>query len=98
MVLRMVPRLLWNRLLHGRALDILVTHSPSWGVMDRQDPTHQGFRALRWLVRVFKPAYHFHGHIHVGNGEDKQSAFHGTKVINSVGAVVEELELDGRIR
>ncbi len=95
MVLRMLPRFIWNRLRHGRAMDILVTHSPSWDVMDRLDPAHQGFRAFRWLVRVFKPAYHFHGHIHIATGEERQCVFYETKVINTVGAVVTELELNG---
>lgn len=95
LVLRMLPKLLLNIIRHGRALDILVSHSPSWGVMDRPDPAHQGFRALRWLVSIFKPKYHFHGHIHIDTSESRKTQFHDTQVINSVGALVTELDLHG---
>lgn len=63
--LSMVPRLLWNRLVHGRYLDILMTHSPAFGLGDRPDRAHVGFKAYRWLIETFKPRYHIHGHIHV---------------------------------
>jgi Icc-related predicted phosphoesterase len=97
LVMRMVPRLLVNMLRYGRALDILVTHSPARGIQDREDRAHRGFRALRWMIRVFKPAYHFHGHIHLDNNVDRETLFEGTKVVNSFGAGVTELELDGRL-
>src|SRR5699024_367537 len=39
-MIRMAPRLIWNRLRYGRALDVLVTHSPPRDVGDREDPAH----------------------------------------------------------
>lgn len=63
-VLGLTPRLLLNRLLYGRYLDIFVTHAPPWGVHDKPDLPHRGIKAFRWLLRVFRPPYHFHGHIH----------------------------------
>lgn len=63
-ILRMAPRLLWNERRYGRALDILVTHSPPRGLGDREDEAHQGFQAIRTFLDRFKPAYHVHGHIH----------------------------------
>jgi len=65
MIGRMTPRLLWNRLRHGRALDVLVTHSPPRDVNDRDDKAHRGFKALRSFLRWFRPAYHLHGHVHL---------------------------------
>lgn len=65
MILKMTPRLLWNRLRHGRSLDILVSHSPPRHVGDRDDVAHQGFTAMRRFLRWFKPQYQVHGHIHL---------------------------------
>lgn len=87
LVLEMLPRLLWNRVRHGRALDVLVTHSPPWGVGDADDPAHQGFKALRWLLKVAQPRYHFHGHIHVySNTTPTIHRFGKTIVINTYGS------------
>ena len=39
---RLTPQLLWNRQRYGRYLDVLVTHSPPFGVHDRPDLPHYG--------------------------------------------------------
>ena len=65
MVLQLVPSLILNKIRYGRFLDIFVTHAPPRGIHDCQDPAHRGVNAFKWLIRVFKPAYHLHGHIHV---------------------------------
>jgi Icc-related predicted phosphoesterase len=83
-ILPLIPRLLFNRLRYGRALDILVTHAAPWGIHDKQDWTHQGIHAFRWLLDVFQPAYHFHGHIHLyGADVHQQTTYKHTHVINS---------------
>jgi Icc-related predicted phosphoesterase len=61
---RLLPKLLFNRIQYGRALDILISHSPAFGIHDDTDPAHHGLKALNWLIRVAKPRYHFHGHTH----------------------------------
>jgi Icc-related predicted phosphoesterase len=92
-VLGMVPRLLINRLVYGRYLDLLITHSPPNGVHDRDDIAHQGFKAINWLIKVFKPKYHLHGHIHLYNSNAvRRTRFEETEVINVYG--YQELELD----
>jgi Icc-related predicted phosphoesterase len=63
-VRRMAPWLWLNRMRHGRALDILLTHAPPLGIHDLSDPCHTGFKAFRWLIDTFKPRYHVHGHVH----------------------------------
>ncbi len=86
MVLAMVPRLYINRMLYGRYLDILVTHAPLWHIHDKEDLPHQGVKAFRWLVEVFKPTFALHGHIHVYQQYDTtETTYCGTKVINSYG-------------
>ncbi len=82
---QMLPQLLINRLKYGRALDILISHSPPYGIHDDiLDPAHHGLKALNWLIRVAKPRYLFHGHTHFyRNNLESQETFVGsTKVIN----------------
>lgn len=61
---RLLPGLLANRLKFGRALDILITHSPPFGIHDEESQAHRGIHAINWLLRIAKPRYHFHGHTH----------------------------------
>ena len=61
---RLVPKLWRNRLRYGRALDLLVTHSPPYGVHDDESRAHQGLKAINWLMDWAKPRYVLHGHMH----------------------------------
>ena len=80
----MLPRLLLNRVHYGRYMDILITHSPPFGIHDEDTQAHRGLRAINWLIRVAKPRYHLHGHVHFHrrNLTTSKSIFRGTKVIN----------------
>ena len=80
----MVPRLLLNRIQYGRALDILITHSPPFGIHDDTDLAHQGLQALNWLIHFAKPRYHFHGHTHLyrSNLENIETVTGLTRIIN----------------
>jgi Icc-related predicted phosphoesterase len=62
--LRLLPGLLWNRVHYRRYLDILISHSPPFGIHDEDTRAHQGLKAVNWLLRMSKPRYHFHGHTH----------------------------------
>lgn len=64
MVNRMTPSLLFHKMRNGQFPDILVTHSPAWGIHDAEDYPHQGFKALLTYMKRFKPRYMFHGHVH----------------------------------
>lgn len=61
---RMLPRLLLNLGQYGRSLDILITHSPPFGIHDEETEAHRGLKAVNWLIRIAKPRYHLHGHTH----------------------------------
>ena len=81
---RMPPHLGGNRIRHGRALDILISHSPPFGIHDDTDPAHIGLRALNWLMRIAKPRYLLHGHTHFyrNNISQSDSQAGSTRVIN----------------
>jgi uncharacterized protein len=64
-VARLAPALLVNRWRYGRALDILVTHSPPFQIHDNEDRAHTGFKIFRAFMRYFRPRYLLHGHVHV---------------------------------
>jgi len=83
MLLRMAPRLLWNRLRHGRALDVLVTHSPPRHLGDREDLPHQGFTALRAVIERAHPVYLLHGHVHLYDRSQPWRIGHaGAEIVN----------------
>lgn len=93
-VIRLIPGLLWNRVVHGRYLDIFVTHAPPWGIHDGPDYPHIGIQSFRWLVKTFKPKYHLHGHIHVYKPNMITETLVGdTKVVNTYGYKVTEVEV-----
>jgi len=93
-VFSLAPRLIYNRIRYGRYLDVFVTHAPSAGIHDATDLPHQGIKAFRWLIKVFKPAYHFHGHIHVYRPDEKIITIIGsTTVINTYRYRITELTL-----
>ena len=81
---RLLPRLLMNRINYGRPLDILITHSPPFGIHDEDTQSHRGIRAINWLLRVAKPRYHFHGHTHFHrqNLSPSETTHDLTKIIN----------------
>jgi len=82
-VLRLAPRLLLNRLRHGRFLDILITHSPPRGIHDDTDRAHTGFEAFRTFMNLFQPRLLLHGHAHVYRPDVVTSTrYRRTQVIN----------------
>jgi Icc-related predicted phosphoesterase len=83
-IIRLVPRLLFNRFLHGRYLDILLTHAPPLGIHDKEDRCHRGFKPFLWFMRIFKPKYLIHGHIHLYDLADvRLTRYFDTFVINA---------------
>ena len=81
---RMLPRLWLNRINYGRFLDILITHSPPFGIHDDDTQAHQGLKAINWLLHLAKPRYHFHGHTHFqrGNLSPSETTRGMTKIVN----------------
>ena len=80
----LLPSLTRNRVRHGRGLDILISHSPPFGIHDEDTQSHQGLKALNWLIRVAKPQVHLHGHIHFhrGNITPSETILGATRIFN----------------
>jgi calcineurin-like phosphoesterase family protein len=81
-VWRLTPALLMNRVLYGRYLDVLITHSPPLGIHDGQDLPHRGFKALLGFINRFRPRYLLHGHKHIYGPEPRWTRYLDTEVIN----------------
>ena len=89
------PTLLVNRALYGRAIDVLITHSPPFGIHDAQDRPHIGFRAFLAFMRWFRPRYLLHGHQHVySNRTITRSRYHATEIINVYPSRLLDLRFD----
>ncbi len=58
-------RKLGSKIRKTGGVDIVVTHSPPYGIGDAEDNAHRGFDALRDLLDVYQPKYLLHGHVHL---------------------------------
>ena len=91
-VFQLVPGLLFNKLKYGRFLDIFVSHSPPKGFHEGSDWTHQGIKAFRWLINIFQPAFHIHGHIHLYfPHQARETSWRGTRIVNAFQSIVLQL-------
>jgi hypothetical protein len=92
-VLKLAPRLWWNKLVHGRFLDILLTHAPPRGIHDRDDKCHWGFKAFLTFMKWFQPRYLVHGHIHLYElNEVRRTTYLKTEVVNCYDHLVLEID------
>lgn len=82
-VAQLLPRLLLNRQRYGRYLDILVTHSPPYGIHDQPDLPHTGFKVFLTFMSLFKPRFLLHGHVHLYRQDiPRVTPYEDTTVIN----------------
>ncbi len=92
-MLRLLPGMLWHRIFHGRFLDVLVTHSPPYGINDLPDPCHTGFRIFLWFMRTFRPRYLVHGHVHLyDRNAAREGRYGATTIVNAYDHIVIDLE------
>lgn len=96
-ILRLYPRLMYNKMKYGRYLDILLTHAPPLGVGDREDLCHKGFECFLSFMDTFKPRYLIHGHVHLEDGNlPRVRVYNETTVVNAYGSfLIEDDELGG---
>lgn len=81
---KIIPKLLLNKIRYGKYLDIFLTHAPPFGIHDKKDPCHKGFKVYLWFLRTFKPQFMVHGHIHLYDLQDERvSVYKQTTIINA---------------
>jgi Icc-related predicted phosphoesterase len=98
-IFKLIPGLIFNRIFRGRFVDILLTHASPRGIHDKPDKCHWGFKAFLWFIKVFKPRYLIHGHIHLYDLADvRTSCYLDTMVINAYSHYIIDTEEhdDGR--
>ncbi|MBW7916656.1 MAG: phosphohydrolase [Trueperaceae bacterium] len=85
MVVRLAPRLWWNRLRRGRAVDVLLTHAAPRGPHEGADHVHRGVAAFNLFHRLFRPRLHVHGHVHLSGANAPRSyvTAEGVRVVNA---------------
>ncbi|MFO7848910.1 MAG: metallophosphoesterase [Spirochaetia bacterium] len=93
-ILKLVPKLLFFRVFYKRWVDILLTHAPPKDIHDREDRCHRGFKTFLWFMKLFKPKYLVHGHVHLYDlNEVRTSEYMQTKVVNAYEHTVIEIEV-----
>lgn len=86
---RLRPTLWWRG-----GVDVVVTHAPPRHIHDAEDPCHRGFESFRWLIDKYQPNYFIHGHIHThfADPADRETVVDATKVVNTYGYNLMEIE------
>ncbi|MDQ3864299.1 MAG: metallophosphoesterase, partial [Actinomycetota bacterium] len=65
---------------------IFVTHSPPFGLGDREDVAHVGFRPFVGLIDRHRPPLWLHGHVHLYGPDQRRVRQKGeTKIVNVYG-------------
>ena len=65
-------------------INVLITHSPPFGILDFDDNINYGCRDLLNVVEQINPRYHLFGHIHNANGIKKinKTTFVNSAIMN----------------
>ena len=81
------------KILQKKGFDVLVTHSPAFGVNDGEDLPHRGFEIFGKLIQKYNPKYFVHGHVHMNYGRQypREDVLGDTKVINAYISYIVEI-------
>ncbi len=73
------------KFLINKGFDILLTHSPAYGLNDGKDLPHRGFQVFHSIINQYQPKFFIHGHMHMSyNRQCKRHIQHGsTHIINA---------------
>jgi len=72
-----------NKKAFKKGFDILLTHSPAFGLGDGEDHAHIGFKSFIKLLDDHKPKYMIHGHQHLNyKQQERIIQYNETTIIN----------------
>lgn len=76
-----IKRKIWRR----KGFDILLTHSPAFGINDGEDNAHKGFQGFTKLLDKYSPKLFVHGHVHTNYSRryKRLDDYNGTTVVNA---------------
>lgn len=68
-----------------KGFDILLTHSPAYGINDGNDLPHTGFKGFNYLLDKYRPKIFVHGHVHLNYGTQypRLDSCNETTIINA---------------
>jgi Icc-related predicted phosphoesterase len=77
-------------------IDIIITHAPPRYIHDAEDLCHRGFKSFRRLIDRYRPIYFIHGHIHANFSDpaERITKINKTKVVNTYGYYLFEIDMD----
>lgn len=86
------------QLKRSKGFDILLTHSPAFGLNDDTDPAHVGFACFNNLLEEYQPLAMVHGHVHLNYGASRPRFLQqgDIQVINAFEKCFFELEVPQR--
>jgi calcineurin-like phosphoesterase family protein len=84
----------WLSLQWHQGFDILLSHSPAFGIQDGDDLPHKGFKGFVDLLNNYKPRYFVHGHSHLcyDSSYKRVLQHNDTTIINAYGYHIFECE------
>lgn len=73
------------KLWRSKGVDILLTHSPAYGIGDGDDLCHTGFQCFNTFMDKYSPKYLIHGHQHLSYGyqPERIKRYKNTVIINA---------------
>jgi Icc-related predicted phosphoesterase len=78
----LIFKLIVNRMCHGRALDVFITHAPPRRIHDSEEGAHRGFETFVRVIDRFHPRLFLHGHHHMYGTRGWHSQRDKTHVVN----------------
>lgn len=89
MIMKKLFALIW------RKPDIVVSHTPPFGIHDQGDHVHTGFRSYHYILKFFKPKLWIHGHIHLEHHHKiQESVIDGVRFVNAYGYKIIDFEVN----
>lgn len=63
--------------------DIVLTHAPPSSCHSGEDICHRGFEAFDTAIKIWRPSFFIHGHVHAYNSDELVTCIGDTTVINA---------------